>query len=116
MWESVESKQKGKGLGRLGSGTGGLGQRGGMSIEFGTEDIDVTGEIDREGIHRGFEANLPKFNRCYQLGLIEKPSIQGGLGMQWLISANGRVVGQGLLMIPWEVNRWRIVWLGFWRV
>lgn len=83
-------KTRGKGLGSLGSGTGGLGQRGRMNIEFGTEDIDVTGEIDREAILRVLRVNRAKFNRCYQLGLIEKPSIQGGLGMQWLISSNGR--------------------------
>ena len=83
-------KTKGKGLGKTGSGTGGLGKRGRMSIEFGTEDIDVAGEIDREAILQALKRNESKFQRCYQLSLNEKPSIQGGLGMQWLISSSGR--------------------------
>ena len=83
-------KTKGKGLGRAGSGRGGLGKRGRMNIEFGTDDIDVAGEIDREAILRVLRRNQPKFQRCYQLSLNEKPGAQGNLGMQWLISANGR--------------------------
>ena len=83
-------KTKGKGLGRAGSGTGGLGKRGRMNIEFGTDDIDVAGEIDREAILRVLKRNQPKFQRCYQLSLNEKPGAQGNLGMQWLIAANGR--------------------------
>ena len=74
----------------FGSGTGGLGKRGRMSIEFGTEDIDVAGEIDREAIARVIKANRSKFDRCYQMVLIEKPSAQGGLRMRWLISSNGK--------------------------
>ena len=83
-------KTKGKGLSGRGSGRGGLGKRGRMSIEFGTEDIDVAGEIDREAIVRVLRLNQSKFDRCYQLTLIEKSSAQGGLGMQWLIASNGR--------------------------
>ncbi len=83
-------RTKGKGLGRIGSGVGGLGKRGRMNIEFGTEDIEVAGEIDRAAILRVLKINKAKFDRCYQLGLIEKPSAQGGLGMQWLISPSGR--------------------------
>ena len=83
-------KTRGKGLGNAGTGTGGLGKRGRMNIEFGTEDIDVAGEIDREAILRALRRNTSKFNRCYQKSLNEKPSIQGNLGMQWLISPSGR--------------------------
>ena len=83
-------KTKGKGLGNAGTGTGGLGKRGRMNIEFGTEDIDVAGEIDREAILRALRRNTSKFNRCYQRSLNKKPSIQGNLGMRWLISPSGR--------------------------
>lgn len=83
-------KTKGKGLGRAGTGTGGLGKRGRMNIEFGTEDIDVSGEIDRAAILQVLRKNQSKFQRCYQMSLNERPSIQGHLGMQWLISSNGR--------------------------
>ena len=83
-------KTKGKGLGIAGSGRGGLGERGRMSMEFSTADIDVTGEIDRGAILRVIKRNQNKFQRCYQLSLNQKSSIQGNLTMKWLISANGR--------------------------
>ena len=83
-------KTKGKDLGKTGSGTGGLGKRGRMNIEFRTEDIDVAGEIDRAAIFQALKRNEYKFQSCYQLSLNEKPSIQGELGMQWLISPSGR--------------------------
>ena len=83
-------KTTGKGLGIAGSGRGGLGERGRMSIEFSAEDIDVTGEIDRNAILRVIKRNQNKFQRCYQLSLNQKASLQGNLTMKWLISANGR--------------------------
>ena len=83
-------KTKGKGLGVIGSGTGGLGERGRMSMEFSTEDINVVGEIDRAAIARVLKRNRPKFNRCYQLSLNSEPSIQGKLVMKWRISPRGR--------------------------
>ncbi len=83
-------KTKGKGLGHAGTGTGGLGKRGRMSIEFGSEDIDVAGEIDREAILRALKRNQSRFNLCYQRSLNEQASVQGALGMQWLISPAGR--------------------------
>lgn len=83
-------KTKGKGLGMAGSGTGGLGKRGRMNIEFSTEDIDLAGEIDRVAILQALKRNQSKFQRCYQTSLNTKPSLQGNLGMQWLISSSGR--------------------------
>lgn len=83
-------KTRGKGLGKAGTGAGGLGERGRMSIEFGTEDIDVAGEIDKGAILQALRRNQSKFQRCYQMSLNEKPSIQGNLEMKWLISASGR--------------------------
>ena len=95
-------KTKGKGLGIAGSGTGGLGERGRMSIEFSTEDIDVTGQIDREAILRVIRRNQNKFQRCYQLSLNQKASIQGNLTMKWMISANGR--GRNARTVNSEMN------------
>ena len=83
-------KTKGKGLGYAGTGRGGLGKRGRMNIEFGSEDIDVAGEIDREAILQAIRRNQSKFQRCYQMGLNQKPSMQGKLGMEWLISPSGK--------------------------
>ena len=83
-------KTSGKGLGVAGTGTGGLGERGKMSIEFSTEDINVTGSIDREAILRVIRQNQNKFQRCYQMSLNEKASLQGNLTMKWMISSNGK--------------------------
>ena len=83
-------KTKGKGLGTVGTGSGGLGKRGRMNIEFGTEDIEVSGEIDRGAILAVLKRNQSKFSRCYQISLNQNPSAQGNLGMQWQISSNGR--------------------------
>jgi len=83
-------KTGGKGLGLVGSGTGGFGQRGRLSMEFSTEDIDVTGEIDREAIARVIRRNRSKFDRCYNQILNNTPSAQGKLKMEWRIAGNGR--------------------------
>ena len=83
-------KTKGKGLGTAGTGTGGLGERGRLSMEFSTEDIDVSGEIDRDGILRVLRSNRSKFDRCYQMALNSNASIQGKLPMQWRIASSGR--------------------------
>ena len=83
-------KTSGKGLGVAGTGTGGLGERGRMSINFSSEDIDVTGSIDRDAILRVIRRNQNKFQRCYQLSLNEKASLQGNLTMKWMIAANGK--------------------------
>ena len=83
-------KTKGKGLGVSGAGRGGLGERGRMSMAFSTEDINVTGEIDRGAILRVIRRNQNKFQRCYQLSLNQKASLQGNLTMKWMISGNGK--------------------------
>lgn len=86
-------KTGGKGLGLVGSGPRGLGQRGRLSMEFSTEEIDVVGEIDREAIARVIRRNRAKFDRCYQQSLNDEPSIQGKLLMKWRISSRGRGTG-----------------------
>lgn len=83
-------KTKGKGLGTVGTGSGGLGKRGRMNIEFGAEDIEVSGEIDRAAILAVLTRNRPKFERCYHISLNQNPSAQGNLEMQWRIATNGR--------------------------
>ena len=84
-------KTKGRGGALKGTGTGGLGSRGRMSIEFSESDIDVDGEIDRAAILGVLRKNKVKFNNCYQYSLQQKTSIQGTLKMQWEILPNGKV-------------------------
>ena len=65
-----------------------------MDIEFGTDDIDVAGEIDRDAILRVLRSNQSKFQQCYQLSLNKNSSAQGNLTMQWLISLKGKGLGK----------------------
>ena len=60
-----------------------------MNIEFGVEDIDVSGEIDKAAILRVLERNKAKFENCFQVAVNQKPSIQGTLRMQWKIYPKG---------------------------
>ena len=81
---------KTKGRGSLSRGAGPLGSRGQISIEFGEDDIDVEGEIDRAAILRVIRKNEAKFNNCYHVSLQRKSSIRGALKLQWDIVANGK--------------------------
>ena len=84
-------KTTGRGGSVAGTGTGGLGSRGRMSIDFGEDDIDVEGEIDRAGILRVLIQNKVKFDNCYQFSLQQQSSLQGSLKMEWQILPNGNV-------------------------
>ena len=95
-------KTKGRGFGLSGTGTGGLGERGRLSMEFSSTDVDVTGEIDKNAILRVIKRNQPKFERCYQTSLNEKTSVQGNLSMKWVISAKGR--GQNARSIESDID------------
>ena len=86
-------KVKGRGGSLRGTGAGGLGTRGRMSIDIGADDIDVEGTIDRDAILRVIFKNHRRFDHCYQAGLQGDASLQGNLKMQWQILSNGRVKG-----------------------
>ncbi|MBC6415898.1 MAG: AgmX/PglI C-terminal domain-containing protein [Bdellovibrionales bacterium] len=81
---------KGQGLGVVGSGTGGLGERGRLSIEFSTQDVVVAGEIDRDAIVRVLKKNHYRFDRCYQSSLNLQSSLQGKMLMRWKITSRGK--------------------------
>ena len=81
---------KTKGRGSLSRGAGPLGSRGQISIEFGEDDMDVEGEIDRAAILRVIRRNEAKFNNCYHVSLQREASLQGALKLQWDIRAGGR--------------------------
>ena len=83
----------GKGKGRGGS----LGSRGRVNINIGTDDIEVEGEIDREGIHRVILRNQLKFDKCYQFSLQQKSSLEGVIKMEWQILSNGSVRAVGAI-------------------
>ena len=86
-------KVKGRGGSLKGRGAGGLGTRGRMSIDIGTDDLDVEGEIDRDAILRVIFKNHRKFDHCYQASLQGDETLQGHLKMRWQILSSGRVKG-----------------------
>ena len=86
-------KVKGRGGSLKGRGAGGLGTRGRMSIDIGTDDLDVEGEIDRDAILRVIINNRPRFDHCYQASLQGNETLEGRLRMQWQILPGGRVKG-----------------------
>ncbi|MCY4512214.1 MAG: AgmX/PglI C-terminal domain-containing protein [Bdellovibrionales bacterium] len=84
-------KVKGRGGSLKGMGTGGLGTRGRMNIDIGTDNLDVEGTIDREAILRVIFRNHRRFDHCYQTSLQGNANLQGPLKMQWQILSKGRV-------------------------
>ena len=87
-------KTKGQGgnlLGKGGGKGGSLGSRGRVSINIGTDDIEVEGEIDKAGILRVIRRNRVKFDKCYQFSLQREASLEGMIKMEWQILSNGSV-------------------------
>lgn len=84
-------KVKGRGGSLKGMGSGGLGTRGRMNIDIGTDDLDVEGTIDRAAILRVIFKNHRRFDHCYQVGLQGNENLQGHLKMRWQILSRGQV-------------------------
>lgn len=75
---------------RGGRGNVDLGERGSIQLEFGVDDIDVEGDINRDVIKRIIRRNRPQFSRCQSQALQRNPSTQGTIRLQWIIES-GRV-------------------------
>ena len=84
-------KVKGRGGSLKGMGRGGLGTRGRMNIDIGTDDLDVEGTIDRAAILRVIFKNHRRFDHCYQASLQGNENLQGHLKMRWEILSKGQV-------------------------
>ena len=69
----------------------GLGQRGELNIDIGTDDIDAEGEIDRAAILKVIRNNKIRFDRCYQFVLQQQSDLQGAIRLQWTILPDGQV-------------------------
>ncbi len=81
---------KTKGRGSLSKGAGPLGSRGQISIEFGEDDMDVEGEIDRAAIFRVVQRNKAKIHNCYNMSLQSDSSLQGKIKLRWNILSGGK--------------------------
>ena len=90
--KGIRTKGRGGNLFGKGKGRGGsLGSRGKVNINIGADDIEVEGEIDREGIRRVILRNQLKFDKCYQFSLQQQSSLEGVIKMEWQILSNGSV-------------------------
>ena len=77
---------KGKGGGTQGYGRGGgLGTRGSVDLSFGTSEVDVEGNLDKDAIFRIVQANKAQLARCHSSILQSDPTIQGRIKVQWTI-------------------------------
>ena len=90
--KGIRTKGRGGNLFGKGAGRGGsLGSRGKVNINIGADDIEVEGEIDKDGIYRVIRRNRMKFDKCYQFSLQRQASLEGTLKMEWQILSNGSV-------------------------
>ena len=77
---------KGKGGGTQGYGRGGgLGNRGSVDLSFGTSEVDVEGNLDKDAIFRIVQSHKAQLARCHSSVLQANPSIQGRIKVQWTI-------------------------------
>ena len=77
---------KGKGGGTQGYGRGGgLGNRGSVDLSFGTSEVDVEGNLDKDAIFRIVQSHKAQLARCHSSVLQGNPSIQGRIKVQWTI-------------------------------
>ena len=82
--------RQGRGLGRVGSGTGGIGRRSKVNIELGGDDAEFSGSIDREAVKRVVKQNRNAIEYCYNKELSRNSGLYGKLVMEWLIVEGGR--------------------------
>ncbi|MCZ7677490.1 MAG: AgmX/PglI C-terminal domain-containing protein [Sandaracinaceae bacterium] len=54
------------------------------------------GSLSREAIRRVVRSRLAEVRFCYEQGLVRRPRLEGGLTVQWIIGADGRVESAAL--------------------
>jgi len=80
----VQGKVSVSGLHAAG-GSGSFGPVGGQ--------MAVSGNIDQDAVRRAIEKYMSKIRYCYEKALLSKPSISGGVRMEWKIAPGGRASG-----------------------
>ncbi len=75
---------------------GGLGNRGSVDLSFGTSEVDVEGNLDKDAIFRIVQAHKAQLARCHSSVLQNNPSIKGRIKVQWTIY-NGVVKNVSIL-------------------
>ncbi len=84
----------GRGSGNSGYGTGGIGGKVGVRVVPGGAEESFSGTIDREAIRRVIQANLRVIRSCYEKELNRNPDLSGKIVLEWVIVAEGKVMGQ----------------------
>lgn len=86
---------EGSGLGSVGSGGNdrfGSGRKV-RTIKMTEAGTDIQGRLPPEVIKRIVRANYPRFRACYEAGLKDEPTLHGIVAVDFLIDAQGNVVG-----------------------
>lgn len=83
-------KTQGRGGGREGYGSGGLGGKKNATIIAGGEGEEFLGNIDRDAIRRVINENRRQFQACYERVLNKRPDLFGKVSLQWDIDNDGR--------------------------
>lgn len=55
--------------------------------------MTASGNIDQDAVRRAIEKYMSKIRYCYEKALLSKPSMSGGLRMEWKVNPGGRAAG-----------------------
>lgn len=71
----------------------GLHQAGGSGSFGSIGAMSASGNIDQDAVRRAIEKYMSKIRYCYEKALLSKPSMSGGLRMEWKVNPGGRASG-----------------------
>lgn len=71
----------------------GLHQAGGSGSFGSVGAMSTSGNIDQDAVRRAIEKYMSKIRYCYEKALLSKPSMSGGLRMEWKVNPGGRASG-----------------------
>lgn len=82
---------KGRGGGASGYGTGGLGSKGAVNINFEGQEAEFVGSLDKEAIRRVIREHRNEIKACYDRELNRNEDLVGKIVIEWTIVEKGRV-------------------------
>jgi outer membrane biosynthesis protein TonB len=71
----------------------GLHQAGGSGSFGSVGSMTASGNIDQDAVRRAIEKYMGKIRYCYEKALLSKPSMSGGLRLEWKVNPGGRASG-----------------------
>lgn len=71
----------------------GLHSAGGSGSFGSVGSMAVSGNIDQDAVRRAIEKYMSKIRYCYEKALLSKPSMSGGVRLEWKVNPGGRASG-----------------------